>query len=286
MKKIYISVLIFVSIFISDEIKANNHSYTQCNGCTSSQMLQASAEWASSSFSQLELQQSVIKNVSVINLLESEVRTYQVSFNFFPASPTSPQIKMPTITEVFTPKNITLIMQSLESVRVKLTNKVNEQIIPSSVISNAWLMTNCAFCENNIQTYINNSVSSNALIIKESLAKIIQLIGIVKFDVPEMFRIKLEAGGYVEIKASILLEPNVTEITVINVVDVNGNQVPLTHAGLSNMKIDLPSVSQAKIINGYINRFFFQIPIRKGIATITICPNVSKGSSLRTCKGE
>jgi hypothetical protein len=64
----------------------------------------------------------------------------------------------------------------LERARSQLLNAGSNLTVPNSVISDAWQFTNCAFCENNVDSFLNNNFSGEILTVQLTLTAIVKLL--------------------------------------------------------------------------------------------------------------
>lgn len=273
MRIMYISLFM---ILLSTEVVADN--YVECYDCTSTEMTMAARGWTDKNMTVSESLKGVTKNVNVIDIVKNKIETYNVKLIYMPLPEGFPGVYIPSTKRVYTPHHIKSQMTPLIEARNNLKRATRELKIPESVIEAAWQTTNCAFCENNIQTYVNSSLAGERISVQVSLAAIAHLFGLTQTGLPDTYRINLDAGGYVEVKMSITAESSKLKVTLSKAVDGNGNTVPSTASGLNNLLIQVPSMVQANNINIFINKFNFYVPVKMGYVVIKECLRKPEGN--------
>ena len=255
-------------LLLSTEVIAN--IYVECYDCTSAEMLSASTRWGDENLTKSDFMKGITKDVHVINIIDNKIETYNVKLILMHQQP-MPFRPRPVSTRVYTPSNIQNKITPFIRARSNLKKATNELIIPASEISNAWQVINCAFCTNNIQRYVNQSLTGERISLQVSLEAMNSFFGLTHTGVPAVYKIKLELGGYVEVKMSITAESTELKIELMKSVDRNGNTVPFKSADLKDLVIQIPSYADADRINKYLNMFYFTTSAKIGYVIIRPC---------------
>ena len=259
---------------LSGEVLANN--YAECYGCTSTEM-KKKAEFRGME----ELFYSSpgdSTTVNVINIVENKVETYKIWLRPSDSSSAFPGRYIPYALLTPTSNDVKESMTSLKLARNNLAKASGELIIPSTEISNAWQVTNCAFCENNIERFVNNSLNGQILTVQLTLQEIARMFGLIQTGLSDNYRIKLESGGYVEVTMHLTAPPSTLKIVLTKTVDQNGNTVPLNKSGLDGLKLQMPSLDMATTVNAFLNGHSYYITIRMGFVTVRDCLNTPEGN--------
>ncbi|WP_144209226.1 hypothetical protein [Shewanella donghaensis] len=267
MKVCFIACMIF-----SANIYANN--YVECYDCSSEEMKSVALTWAKNNISDSEARNNVRKDVHLINILDNNVESYQVHLQLVQVPPPLSSTMLPFGEKIYTPIEVSRLLVDLESARSQLLNAGRNLTVPTSVVSDAWQFTNCAFCENNVDSFLNSSLSGEILTVQLTITAIAKTFGLIETGIPDTFRIELEAGGFLELLITINNEPATLKVVVTKAVDQDNNTVPFSADKLRNLIIQISSVNRASNIDSFLNNFNLAIPHMMGVVTINDCPSI------------
>ncbi|SFD79817.1 hypothetical protein [Pseudoalteromonas denitrificans] len=251
-------------------------NFIECYACTDTEKLSIVNTWAVNNISESEANQNKIKDVHVVDIFNNVIRSFRVSLKLTPVPPPLPANYLPNSVIINTPHYLKEPMSQLKVAKRNLRAASNELIIPTSEISDAWQFTKCAFCENNVERFINNSLSGEITTVQMTIATLAQTFGLIKTGLPNTFVIKLEAGGQLDVMMTLNNKPISINVTVIKAVDPDGNTVPFSETGLRNLLLQISTINRANTINDFIFRFNFMVPLKMGFVTIDDCPKVTK----------
>ncbi|WP_434952874.1 hypothetical protein ACRWQL_06965 [Shewanella sp. HL-SH4] len=263
-------ICIMAFIMFSTSSYANN--YVECYDCSSEEMKSIALTWAKNNISVSEAQNNVRKDVHLINILNNDAESYRVHLQLVQIPPPLPSTYLPFGEKINTPIEILGPLSDLKASRSQLLSAGSTLTIPSSVISDAWQFTNCAFCENNVDDFLNSHLNGEILTVQLTLTAIVKTFGLIETGIPETFRINLESGGYLELLIKLNNEPTSLKVVVTKAVDQDNNTVPFSADKLRRLIIQVSSLNRATSIDAFINNFNFAIPHRMGFITITDCP--------------
>lgn len=265
---------------------ANADNFLECNACSNSQELAAVNTWAKGNISVSEAQSGVTKELSVINLYQAKITTYRVGLKQTPVPPPIFNDYLPYSTPITTPAYYKQLMQDFRVAKQALDASFNNLVIPTSEVSSAWQFVSCAFCENNVSRFLNDSLYGDIRTVTLTVETLAQTFGLLSTGIPNTYLITLEAGGHLEIVMTLTNDPISLKVVVTKVVDENGNTVPFTSDKLKNLLVQIASIRQAEQINSFINRFQLYVPIKMGYVVITDCPDSEDEDPIpRPCGG-
>ncbi len=241
-------------------------AYVECRDCNHSARVGAAHDWR-----RVNPSAPADTLVHVVDMKQKEISSFTTKLN----PPTPPNQGPPRVTiSVFnatTPPAVQAYMNNVRSASSQYRSTISGTPIPTSVIPNAWQMVSCAFCENDIETWIRAQAGAQKVLLIESIDALLQAFGIQQTSIADIYVIQLESGGYVEVEISVTNEPVEIDVRVVKVVDKDNNSVPISAQQLNNLTIRL-SGGSAVIVNRYINPFQFYVPSVQGIVTIVECP--------------
>lgn len=261
-------LMLYSNIALSD-------NFIECYACTVNDMHNKANTWAINNITPTEAQQKQVKDVHIINILDNEIKSFRVSLRLTALPPPFPPEYLPSSSLIDTPQRFKQSMIQLKNTRDDLKVASRVLTIPTSEIADAWQFVHCAFCENNVSRYINNSLNGEILAAQMTIATIAQTFGLINTGIPDTYQINLDSGGFLELVMTLNNEPVSLKIIVTKVVDPDGNTVPFSAEKLNNLLLQISSLSRALSVNYYIQRFNFVLPVRMGFVEIT-CPKVTK----------
>ncbi|WP_144204422.1 hypothetical protein [Shewanella sp. KCT] len=230
--------------------------------------------WAKNNISDSEARSNVHKDVHLINILNNDAESYRVHLQLVQMPPPLPSTYLPFGEKINTPAEVLGPLANLKKARSQLSSAGNNLTIPTSVISDAWQFTNCAFCENSVDRFLNTNLNGEILTVQLTLTAIAQTFGLIETGIPDTFRINLESGGYLELLIKLNNEPTSLKVIVTKAVDQDDNTVPFSADKLRSLIIQVSSVHRAAGIDAFLNNFNLAIPHRMGVITITDCPSI------------
>lgn len=272
MKSTYMLLTIILILFSKTGLTSN---YIECYECSDEIMESKAYSWA---YENLNITfDDIYTDVHVINLVENEILSFKVKKIFNSLIPPNMIYNRPEAMfkisgiKVDTPNVIKQPMVEFQNAKAKLKSASDALVIPTSIIQDAWQFTNCAYCENHVESFFNESLSGEILTVQMTLGTLASSFGLLKTAIPNTYRISLEGGGYLQFSVILNNQPISVVVTITKVVDRDGNTVPFLSKDLQNLNISISSPERANQINSYILPYNFYIPLTSGYTTITDC---------------
>lgn len=266
---------------------ANTDLVARCDGCSDSAKLQAATTWALKSMTPAEYAMppttTVFKLINVIDLKADAVASYNVTIihHSAPPRPVRPPNWVAQAVPINTPENIQIKFNDVKMAKTSLDNAINEIVIPTSVVGNAWEFMDCLYCNNVVQDFLRAETRGKIQTFSLSIESLALTLGILSAPLPSTFTIKLQDGGHIVIDITISGDKTLL-VKIQQVVDADSNTVPASSAALKNQNIFISGPQSTARFNSLLNPRGFQIPqSRVGIVTIEEC---SWDPTRTTCK--
>ena len=116
--------------------------------------------------------------------------------------------------------NITNLKKEMRKVKVE----VESDGIPTSIVSSPWRIPSKSYVANDLKDYIKNNVA--AAILTTKLQNYAQVLGLINTPLPNIFRVNLDAGGYVEVEINAAAGLTF-DVNIKKVVDSDNNTLPI-----------------------------------------------------------
>jgi Cu/Ag efflux protein CusF len=244
--------------------------YEQCSDMQKKKMVRSNV-YHNATPDELFSGKRVYKKAHVVNLITGEVNSYRAII--MPPEYDYDDVYV-SVGEMSVSSDVKNKIEPARKAFRALKVAASKVTIPKSEIGDAWDFVNCAYCENNVNDFISSSLQGKIETVSVTVATVTQILGLTQTAIPNIYRVNLESGGYIEIKMTLLNTPVVMAIKVLKVVDNNNNTVPLKAEGLNNLRIQVATFQDIIGINNKIRDFNFGAPVRMGYVTISSCtPN-------------
>ncbi len=262
---IMFSIILFFSF-----PKAFADIYVQCDLCSETDRRSKANQYIRANSSPYDgVESGQQETIHVIDLAGMQASSYDWSLEDFESDLDGNWV-LRSFRKVGTPSTVTTPIKKLKSDVDKLNSAAGNLVIPTSTIEDPWEFINCAYCENGVEDFLNESLEGKILTVSHTINSIAQIFGFGSAGVPNQFRVPLQNGGYLEVKMT-LARGSYLIIDVTKVVDKDGNTVPFKKEGLDGLRVRISDEESARTINNYILEFEFFVPIRTGSVTITDC---------------
>ena len=167
-------------------------------------------------------------NVNVIDFYRNTEKTFEVSVDvgYRPVRPRDFSAK-----KIASSSKFKSDIRRLKTARKKVKEEVESGGIPSSVVSSPWKIPGRSYVVNDIRDYIKSNVK--AAIVTTKIQSYASAMGLLKTPLPNVFKVNLDAGGYVEVKIEAASGINF-DVTIEKVVDIDNNTLPLKKSDMKN----------------------------------------------------
>lgn len=250
---------------------AQGNDVIECYGCNSTAEHGVASAWAMNNISETEARAGTSKKVVVIDLLGRKISTFQAFRKAVQPPPPLPMQYLPHLVTVANDPALELQMKDLISAESRLKAAVAPMTIPKSVIAHPWEFINCAYCQNHIRDYLNNSIQGEVETVAQLVNHFATTFGLLKTSLPNTYRLPLQSGGQITFKLTLTNSPIELELEIISVSDENGNNIPLVASQLKGLNLQIMSLQHARIINFFINPYQMFVEVRTGRVTIKDC---------------
>lgn len=257
---------------------ANADAFVNCKNCSVNARSSAAVAWG---MQNLKKGPSNTETVHVVDFGLMQISSFGIGWTYIALPPNGPGPQGAWVvytTPADTPAQLRAPLIRLESSLKTLRTSVEASTIPKEVIAEAWDYVNCGYCSNNIESYLINTFSGDVetvLQLTEALANAFSLID--TSDISNVYRMQLEAGGYIEVEVTILGNVHL-KIDVKKVVDPDNNTVPSDSGELVNYRIYVSNLLRNGKINSAINPLMLKIPTTAtGVVIIIECNNTGTG---------
>ncbi|WP_158769990.1 hypothetical protein [Paraglaciecola sp. L1A13] len=285
--KSFLNIVALLALTSSAAAIANTINSVECFDCSYSQRNAKANTWAMQNISNSSLGIANAQSVNIVDLSNREISTFKVWKQMTTLPPPHPSTPLPYTSAQNTPEPVQNHMDALITAFSNLKSKADSIVFPTSPetgIIDAWSFVNCAFCQNDVNTFLNESMYGELRAAELTLVSIAEAFGLIQTSISDSFKIGLESGGELIIKLTILADSSdgdYLEVEIVEVIDADNNSVPQNAAGLSGLNIRVGSENQANHINLLIGAFGYFIPVRTGVVTIKDCG----GANLPACSG-
>ena len=289
MKKKHLGIALTLVVGVIFNLKqVNAENYVECYQCSNSDTKSSADSWANMHVSQREADRRVTKDIHIIDLYNKLVTSYNVTLRSQPKPPPAapfPPEYVPYSQLIITPAHLQAEMNDVKGSMIALKQKAESLVIPTTVIENAWESIGCAYCQNQINDYVNQHISGKLQTAQMVVERVALMFGLINTSTPDTYIIPLESGGHVVVKVTVTHAPTQLEIAVIKFVDIDNNTVPPSATNLKNVRVRVTKVEYASSMNRYLNLFSFYIPLQTGTATVTDCGSGPDGQP-KECPGD
>lgn len=283
------NVAIMLSLFAFSFSTVASAAFIECHDCSQTEINQKALTWTLANISEREAINHVEKIVHVIDMSKIEVQSFQVRRKALPSPPTG-NLNHPRkinyvadFDKISPPRDVVEKLNDIKRAKADLQAETRRLVIPKDVISDPWEFVNCGYCRATVQNYFNDALSGQITILEMSIRTLAETFGVITGALSEQYRINLEAGGYITFHATLINNTSELNIEIKEVVDSDGNTIPLKASDLPGLSIKINDPTRGAIINSYLQRFNFAVPINtKGIVIITDCVN----NAQHACKGQ
>ena len=265
--KLLASTLLFLIITFS--ANAVEDVYLECFDCSNSEITSQAFNWTQNKSIPTRNYQ-----VHIADIVNGTVTSFEADRYFEPMEDNF----IVNVYAITSSSNLQAIVEKYKTEVDSLIESVKSlQSIPISVIPHAWAFINCAYCAyctNDVEQYVQNTLNGKILPATKALAELTSVFGLIKTNIPNVFRIPLAAGGYVEVKIKLNAEPLSLNLYMVKVVDKDRNTLPELAEGLNYLRVIFSNRQNAAKANGYIFSFGFIIRWEtqiNGVVTITNC---------------
>lgn len=254
----------------------SQENYLVCDGCSPSS---TASNWTINNISEQEALANVQKTLTIINIETNSIHSYNVHKNGTYSSYINPPgyVFYPVTTSKSPSSTATAKANTVFSATQNFKSTAEDVEIPTDVIDSAWEFTECGYCANNVESYINSQASTVQTAIG-TLQDALSGVGILDNQLLDTSIFNLESGGSIRVKWEFDLNTLTFEINSIKVTDAAGNNVPLSSAGLSSGQSYLSSHDVQQQIDFWLARLGFitnRDNVPPSIVTIVPC----KGSA-------
>ncbi|WP_172380940.1 hypothetical protein [Vibrio sp. Vb339] len=277
-----------LSIFaLAYSLPTSAATYLECYKCTQKQVEQKVLTWAFKNISENEAIRNITKDIHVVNLYNVEIQSFKARKKAIlgppPPNPYIPRkrVFVADFKRISSPSNISSKLENIKRERSQLKAQAQELVIPLSIIRDPWEFVKCAYCENAVQSYFNNSLSGQIATLGASITKVAQTLNLISTAIPDQYLIRFESGGYAIFGLTVVVgEPTRLLFKVKKVVDIDNNTIPMTSKELPGLNIRIADPARGAVINNYIQRFNYAVPTNvTGVVTITVVDCVNNASN-------
>tara|TARA_R100001377_G_C3180985_1_gene106642 strand:- start:279 stop:1100 length:822 start_codon:yes stop_codon:yes gene_type:complete len=214
-------------MIVSNQVLAGEANIV-CDACSITEMKTKAKQELANSLPPEEYEGEYNLKVNVIDFYNNRENTFAVSVyvDYGPVRPSDFKAKLITSSSRFKEN-----MQRLKKARKQVKTEVEAGGIPSSVVSSAWRIPGRSYVVNNIEDYIKSNVQ--VAIATTKIQSYASAMGLIKTPLPNTFRIKLDAGGYIEVK--IEAAAGLTfGVKLEKIVDSDNNTLPFNKSDMKN----------------------------------------------------
>lgn len=244
-----------------ESIQSDTDGIIECYDCDETEKNIHISIWGFSHFSQNEINNKIIKQVTLIDLYNLTAYTYDTYFS----APLSIERKISNRVN----ENALHALRDIKRDFSVFNAEASGLAIPKEIIDNPWRLVNCAYCKNDISDFINGSMQGKLKTVEATVINIAQTFDLINTSVPNEFLMPFEAGGFVKLRLTILAQPIKLEVEIIEVVDQANNTISTEPSKLKGMNIRVSDLTQSRFINTILGPFALMVPMQTGIVTIT-----------------
>lgn len=239
------SIGYFFVILVSFSTSAISSEVVECYDCNHSDKI--------ISWGMLNLKVGDTKNITLVDIYNKNARSYDVILSLTPSLPGMPEVPIVTYQATSVPSGISVMMSDLNNASNSLIAEAESNSIPKTVISSPWEFVNCGYCRADINDYLNNSLSGKLRTVSATAISVGQALNLINTNVPNEFKIPLEAGGTILVKLTVINSPITLELEILRILDVNNNEVQEDVTKLNNINIKAELEAHIEDMNNYLN---------------------------------
>lgn len=244
-----------------ESIQSDTDGIIECYDCDETGRNIHVSIWGFSHFSQYEIDNKIMKEVTLIDLYNLTALTYKVHY--------SAPLNIERTVSNRTNANALQALADIKRDFSVFNAEASGIAIPKEIIDNPWRLVNCAYCKNDISDFINGSLQGRVKTVEATVINIAQTFDLINTSVPNVFLMPFEAGGFAKLRLTILAQPIKLEVEIIEVVDKDNNTISIEPSKLKGMNIRVSDLGQSRFINTILGPFALMVPMKTGIVTIT-----------------
>lgn len=266
--RIFIFFFLF-SLCFSGAALAKYSNVETCINCSVQQK-----EWKANNYA-LRDSPIGISEVHVLDLANYGFTSFEVQKYLNPTYPMhGGQQYFINLVEKPTPVELISISNGMIASNRDIEVSTSASSIPVNVLGDPWEYVNCAYCANNIESYVREVGTVTGAI--HNMEHFLRVLGVIDTGIPNLYEMSLASGGRVRFSLQVANNGRIA-IKIEKVIDANNNTVPPFALGLNNLNIQIGGQITPEGINQFLVPLGYFIPLNIPMGRVTIkdCPEAA-----------